>query len=862
MSYVLADTNSLVFAYKAGGTDLLDLYRKLAKTQGYQLAISGIVFLEIEKGPLGAELTDYIVSREVNLVESPITDFELAQAIDDKVEFDRVTKNAGERSLIEIAARENAEGRGVMIWSDDGYFASPQIRRQMERDLPNLKLSATASFFDHSHRLGLITEAEYKQHVSAYLSLKPFQDSPRLRAFDPALTGIPLDPPDGAPSVRGPEGQRGFASGDLLVGESPQHTLLRSAGLAMSGVDAIPSVQRIATHLDQDNPAAARSEARHTVARNAGGWIGGASAGAVATAAASGPGAVGFIVIGGAAMAGAKVGDHVATVLDSYEVFQQQDRDGVQWRSDGRQWVRQDLGDMTDDGANNPVRQRFSADREKAEELSYLASNVAMGQAMGQLAPPRNPYSQPAADGDAPSLRPADWKRDPASGDWGRTVVTGYEQRGLPMTQFDKAGPERAAELDRAAAQVIGENIANGPVPMAARYERVHRSADWQRFGPVPAEIQSVLREDALTASDGQRYLRDEHGQWLRGSGQAVASAELRQELESTRAALQPDLARHRQELAAVPARAAATLEDIERADLLWTYQAHGVAPGPEQLQAALEAVRRTQQDQGVAALATSLHLAPNARGGFDVDSPIQHIGRDADGANRVQAVTTALEVQLALLDQRSPLPSAAEPPELRVAHLSPQQHDALEQVVREANRLGLVRDEIQQAAKQAVAMAGAGAAADRPAETDIALAEPPRARPAMERSRPASDWDPDAAAEPARWSHADQAMFGKVRAGAPATVPDEYVAAAVLAAKRNGIADADSIGPVGVANGKLWLGAQTPGFHTGVSLSEPAPALQDALREAQAFNQQREQKQAQDAVQRTQDEPGRGPRM
>lgn len=134
------------------------------------------------------------------------------------------------------------------------------------------------------------------------------------------------------------------------------------------------------------------------------------------------------------------------------------------------------------------------------------------------------------------------------------------------------------------------------------------------------------------------------------------------------------------------------------------------------------------------------------------------------------------------------------------------------------------------------------------PREADVSpnAMEPAAATPAKEPSR----MNPLASAEasqtesqhgPARLSPADQAMFAKIRAGAPPEVADETVAAAMLAAKRNGIPDAERIGPVGVANGVLWVGGTVPGFHTGLSLAERAPPMQDTLREVQAFNQQRE---------------------
>ncbi|WP_408952115.1 peptidoglycan-binding protein [Lysobacter sp. Hz 25] len=936
------------------------------------------------------------------------------------------------------------------------------------------------------------------------------------------------------------------------------------AGIAASVVDAKASADRASTLLSQDSLLAAQSELTHYAARGTGGWIGGATAGLVATAAATGPGVVGFIVVGGAAVAGSHVGEHVATVLDSYKTFKQTDLQGVKWESNGLQWVRKDLGDMIDDGKNKAVKQDFSADPEKANELNYRASNSATELAIGKLQPPRNPYAQAATDNDPPSQRRADWERNPQTGTWDRRVVLGFEQPGVPMVRVDTASPERAAELDRASLQVIRENIANGPAPMAARYEMVHRSEGWERFGPVPPSIQSALQEDSLVASDGKLYQRSSDGQWQRNGESLQASGNLRQELESTRAALQPQLTQHEQQVAAIPNRQPPTLEDIERKDLLATLKVHEVEAKPEQLEAMLEAVRRTQQEQGLNPLTTSLHLGLNARNEFDIDSPIEHVGRDADGANRPQAVTSPLEVQMAMLDLRSPPPTTPEAPELRIANLSPQQQAALEQVVREANRLGLKRDDVQDTARQAVAGAAdrepeivvgaidvdrlrpapkveassdapspaptkpaiaeiavekpkepqrgqnrtedghtpaesldgaqrtaaappvvplttappvrdaqnsralaepespsapkqvepapVTAALAEPVKPDVLVAKPPAQQvptphpvpapdvPTPTPSQPAPQVTPPVAAEAASapddgtlrrgdrgddvemlqfrlqrvgyrgteenpiperghfdaatehavrqlqrdhgladtgrvdpdtvqalalaqqakietqkaeksevealtaekapnpaepasardgrvvepaaaamaasppsvrpneaaairpeppvapnesqstareqryaqngdaagkaiperstvspdlsgLSSADKAMFAKIRGKVSADVPDETVAAVMLAAKRNGIPDAESIGPVGVANGKLWVGAKIPGYYAGVSAIDPAPPMQHTLRETQSFNQQRDQQLA-EAAQRAPDDPSRGPKM
>lgn len=88
--------------------------------------------------------------------------------------------------------------------------------------------------------------------------------------------------------------------------------------------------------------------------------------------------------------------------------------------------------------------------------------------------------------------------------------------------------------------------------------------------------------------------------------------------------------------------------------------------------------------------------------------------------------------------------------------------------------------------------------------------------------------------------------MIAKLHTGAGAGLSNEHLAAAMLAAKRNGIPDADRIGPVAVVDETLWGGRTVPGFHTAVNLGQPAPQLQDTLRDTQQFNQEQAKQQAQ----------------
>lgn len=900
-------------------------------------------------------------------------------------------------------------------------------------------------------------------------------------------------------------------------------------GVAASAYDAIDTGQRVGTLLAQDNPLAAQSQLSHYAARGVGGWVGGAATG-LAVGWETGPGVIAFVAVG--AVSGSYVGEQAAQWWDDRKIYNQTDRDGVAWNYNGQQWLRQEAADLHDDGVNRPAKQSFSALPDKAQELTFMASNTATALAMGKLEPPRDPYSLPASDGDAASLRRADWQRNPQSGEWDRNVVVGYEQRGVPMTRPEAASPERAAELDRASEQVIRDNIANGPAPIAARYELAYHSNGWDRFGAVPTAVQTALTDNTLIASDAKQYRRDGSGQWQRegAPGETLAQGNLQQELDRTSAALQPQLAQHQQQVATIPQWQPPTREQLDRTNLVSTYAASGVAPNPEQLAAALEAVQRTREAQGVDAATTSLNLQPNAHGGFDVNSPIEHLRRDGDGVVRIAAVTSREEIALAMVDLRSQPALVPDTPELRIAALSPQQRQAHEQALREANRQGLSHDQVQQVTQHAAAVAASPDApraepmpTDTPptrtqdfsampsdarpgveraftaapqmvaaaspvqlspesaepkseADTQVETAQPgqfrgaapphipseptvpapvaaippaaagaqtredtlrpdsqgqevellqyrlhrvgyrgadgeplpqtgrydaatehavrqfqrdqgiadtgvvdpatqqaisaaqhariesskaprhetpaappsaalsnpehePRLQPAADDSashsardprRPAAEsspqvpWpatvpaadardrneppltarirepeqhadtpvpsrpvssltasrdDEDHMREPARKSPRltsepladlsqltpkDQAMFAKIRNGAPSNVSDETVAHAMLEAKRNGIPDADRTGQVGVVDGKLWVGGVTPGFHANVSASGPAPQMQDTLREVQMFNEQRDRQQAQEMAQqqRQQEEQSNSMRM
>jgi hypothetical protein len=100
--YLLADTNSLVYAHRAGGTQLLDSYYELAKTEQRLLAITETVRREIKDAQRGPALLKYIADKHIPIIPAPETERSLRAGA--------ASKNAGEHSMTEVAAREHAHG--------------------------------------------------------------------------------------------------------------------------------------------------------------------------------------------------------------------------------------------------------------------------------------------------------------------------------------------------------------------------------------------------------------------------------------------------------------------------------------------------------------------------------------------------------------------------------------------------------------------------------------------------------------------------------------------------------------------------------------------------------------------------------
>lgn len=313
--------------------------------------------------------------------------------------------------------------------------------------------------------------------------------------------------------IRVPRGQQGAASLDLLMGEASARTLVRSGGLLATGADAVLTARRSAELLEQGNATAAQSELNHAIARNVGGWAGGAST----AMALGGSGFVPAAVVAADALLLSKAFDKGADLLDNRAIYHQTDKAGVDWQFNGRNWERQAAIDRTPDGRSNPVEQGIAASYEKSQELGAMASAKAVELALAKTPTPQDPFRIPAQPGDRRGLDNADWHRNPDSQAWERQIKTGLSganDRGIYETQV--ATPERAQQLNQQSLARIESNIATGQEAVAATYLASHAAQRAQHYGvAIPAAVQSVrATPDAVLGSDGHRYQRSDAGQW------------------------------------------------------------------------------------------------------------------------------------------------------------------------------------------------------------------------------------------------------------------------------------------------------------------------------------------------------------
>lgn len=504
--------------------------------------------------------------------------------------------------------------------------------------------------------------------------------------------------------IRVPHSQQGAVSMELLMGEASTRTLVRSGGLLATGADAIMTARRSAELLEQGNATAAQSEVNHAIARNVGGWAGGAST----AMALGGSGFVPAAVIAADALLLSKAFEKGADLLDNRAIYHQTDKAGVEWQFNGRSWERQAAIDRTPDGHTNPVREAVVASYEKSQELGAMASAKAVELALGKAPAPLDPFTIPAQPSDRRGVDNRDWRRNPETQEWERQVkteVTGANERGSYFTEV--ASPERAKQLNSEALSRIEANIATGREATAAAYLESHAAQRAQHHGVnVPEAVTLALaKEGVVLGSNNQLYQRNDVGEWVSKDG--LASGNLALELELTNQMRQPSLEQSRQNLAAIQALPSPSVAQQETNELLHRYRIVGVDlnVNPETQQAIELAVQRTLSSNGVSG-PTMQQLQRNESGQYGFDSPIVHYQIGGDGVAHQVAITSQDDLRQAWVEIRAQRPDSAplpDSPELRIAALSPKEQDAYQQALHEANRLGAASIDIQHAASTAV---------------------------------------------------------------------------------------------------------------------------------------------------------------
>lgn len=533
---------------------------------------------------------------------------------------------------------------------------------------------------------------------------------------------------EAADPLRVPQGQRGFATTSILLGEASTSQLIRSGGLLASGADAVITARRTSQLLEEGNGTAAQSELTHALARNGGGWVGGMATASVIGTSSFVPAAI----VAGDALLMSKAFDRGADLLDNRAVYRQTDKADVRWQFDGRNWQRQAVMDSAGDGLGNPAERSVGASYEKARELGAYAHVKAVELALGKAPPPQDPFSIPAKDGESRLDNP-NWHRDAQTEQWTRQVkigVSGANDRGVYETQT--ASPERANELNREAVQRIENNIANGKAAIAASYLETYAATRASDFVPLVPEAveQARARPDAIQGSDNQLYQRDDAGQWHH-AGQ-IAQGNMALELELTRTIQQPSLDQFNQTIAELDARPLPSAAEVNQNELRHSYYAAGVALTPAWEQAIALATERTREQHGITG-PTLQELGPVAEGNAGASRPITHYQVGQDGVARAVATTSTQELQAAWnevrarANEQAPLPDS---PELRIAALSAGEQEAYRQAMQEANRLGAAQVDAGQAARAAAQVAHGDKPSEQGGNVEVQPAEPATVHP------------------------------------------------------------------------------------------------------------------------------------
>ncbi|MFB9037949.1 XVIPCD domain-containing protein [Xanthomonas arboricola] len=459
---------------------------------------------------------------------------------------------------------------------------------------------------------------------------------------------------EAAQNLRVPRGQRGDVAMQLLMGEASARGLTRAGGLLTTGTDVVMTARTASALMEQGNTTAAQSEVQHAIARNAGGWAGGAS---TAAALGSSSGFVPAALVVGDAVLMSKAFDKGVDLLDNRAIYHQTDKAGVEWQFNGRDWERQGAFERGADGRGTPSQAPVGASYAKSQELGAVANAKAAEFALGKAPPPQDPFNIPAKPGDQTGLDNQNWQRNPATESWERQVKTGVAGASdQGVYELQAATPAQAQRLNQESLARIENNISTGREAIAQAYLENHAAQRAQDYGvAVPAAVESArAKPDQVQGHNGQLYQRSAEGHWAGKEG--MATGNLAVELELTNQMRQPSLERAQETLTAIQSRPAPTPAQMEHSELLHRYRAAGVDLTAQEnnLQAVELATQRTKQTEGLTG-PTMQQLNPNEQGQYGYDSPIAHYQVGQDGVAHQVALTTAEELRQAKAELGQP---------------------------------------------------------------------------------------------------------------------------------------------------------------------------------------------------------------
>ena len=880
--YFLADTNSLVYAYRAGGPELLDEYINIANGQKRIFAITDTVRNEIRKGPLEEELLEYIADRRITVLPAQDTQQRIRAGTLSPI-------SAGEASMLEVAAKESEVGRVTRIWSDDKYFDSDQIMRKS----PDAHRSMSAELLDEAYEQKFIGVADHQKFRAGYEAQQVFIDSQRLSSFryDLSTPDLKVSEPQISSAPMVDEGNIVRTGISLSLAKAAI-----GAGVLATAYDAATTGTQARDLLQQNNPIGAKSEVMQFGARNAGAWGGaliGAKAGTLAGIE-SGPGMLVTGIVG--AGIGAWGAERVVGWIEQNKINTQMDRNGVEWRFDPENaekgWQREVVDAFAERGLS--LKHMETAPSDIADELNFKASTMAVQLRLSSPDIAINPFEIAGDATDTRSLRESPWIRQPDTKVWHREVADGMIDRTM-HTYTDKAIGEKAAELDAYAQSVIAYNAARSPAAVAAHFEGVYRDNGWERHGDgqLPPAVRHARQDlETLVASDGDRYRRQQTGEWVSDGliHDSTAQGNLRDELNATHRVLQTRL---------MPAPLSQSVQEPAIG-----IEARALDPASEQQRDAREQAQREANRQGLSqdqvqqavqgVTATIAMRGASSAHAADIEVPVRH-----DDAREREAA------QRARTDAPAPVPPDFAPSQQGLRDLRDPQHEgqhALREMQYRAalfetqqhiphgphtQRLGAsmlafaVENKLQYSDVRLVKNHDTGqielehARCGQPTQrfsVDLAAMSSQPIEASSQRINEAVSKHNASAAPALERTHEqaqglggyalnDKVMFGCVRGGTPGHISDDHVALAVRMAKEEGI-NANNIAHASMVGDQIRLLRSGPDEKTVlVDVSKPAPPLQDSVNAVNTLNQQQALTLAQQQDQPTQNDPDRGPK-